>query len=69
MELDINEMKLEHKQQQAEPEWTFKQLLASKQLRLPLMLVCALACSQQLSGINVVCASIPVEYSLIHPLL
>jgi len=51
---DIQEMKMEKEQADTEPEWSFKMLLQSKDLRLPLGLVCALACCQQLSGINVV---------------
>ena len=51
---DLEEMKLEQAQAELEQRWTFKQLLSSKQLRMPLILVVALASSQQLSGINAV---------------
>ena len=51
---DLEEMKLEQVQAELEQRWTFKQLLSSKQLRMPLILVVALASSQQLSGINAV---------------
>ena len=54
VEDDINEILLEQEQQDLEPKWTFKELLSSKQLRLPLLLVASLASAQQLSGINVV---------------
>ena len=48
-------MLIEQEQHNAEPDWTFMMLLKSQELRLPLILVCCLAMSQQLSGINVVC--------------
>ena len=54
IEPDIQEMKQEQRQKVAEPEWSFKELLKSKELRTPLYIVCALATCQQLSGINVV---------------
>lgn len=54
VEADIVEMKREIAEQQNEPAWTLKELLTSRTLRLPLMLVCVLAVAQQLSGINMV---------------
>lgn len=57
VELDIEEMKAEQLQMKEEPKWSFKELLRNKNLRMPLILVCSLACAQQLSGINVVCNS------------
>lgn len=51
---DLDEMEYDLEQQEKEPEWNFKQLLASPMLRLPLILVCSLAMLQQLSGINFV---------------
>jgi sugar porter (SP) family MFS transporter len=54
VDLDIQEMELEQQQMALEKKWSFKQLLLSKSLRMPLALVCGLACCQQLSGINVV---------------
>ena len=59
---DIIEMKNEYKQQLAEPKWSFKKLFTTKSLRLPLLIVCALACAQQLSGINVVSIRFPSLY-------
>ena len=54
VEMDVDEMKLEQQQLQREPKWSVVQLLKTKSLRSPLLLVCALAMCQQLSGINVV---------------
>ena len=51
---DIAEMQYDLEQQLKEPEWTFRQLLRDKVLRMPLLIVCLLAMAQQLSGINVV---------------
>ena len=47
-------MRQEVRQKAAEPEWSFRELLRTKELRTPLYVVCALAMCQQLSGINVV---------------
>ena len=54
VQADIAEILMEQEQQDLEPKWTFKELLSSKALRLPLVLVACLASAQQLSGINVV---------------
>ena len=51
---DLAEMKLEQEQREVEPPWTFVQLLRSKELRMPLILVLSLSGCQQLSGINAV---------------
>lgn len=51
---DIEEMREEQTQLEAEPPWTMKQLLKARRLRFPLILLCALQMGQQLSGINVV---------------
>ena len=51
---DLAEMQHEVQQQKLDPEWSFMKLLRTKSLRRPLVIVCFLAMSQQLSGINVV---------------
>jgi len=50
----INEMRVEQIIAQKEPQWSFKQLLTSVDLRMPLLLVLGLSVAQQLSGANVV---------------
>ncbi len=70
--LDIQEMKMEQQQQAQEPKWSFAELLRAKGLRTPLIVVCALAMCQQLSGINVVCTiycRVPVRQSLVKALM
>lgn len=59
VEADLQEMKLEQEQSEREPEWTFMQLLRSKELRMALILVVSLASCQQLSGINAVSTRVP----------
>ena len=54
VDADLQEMKLEQQQAEREPRWTFPQLLRSRELRMPLVLVVSLASCQQLSGINAV---------------
>jgi len=54
VKMDLEEMDMEKKQVQEEPSWSFGALISDKKLRLPLIIVCSLACAQQLSGINVV---------------
>ena len=51
---DMEEMRAESEMQKKEKKWTFGQLFRATGLRLPLIIVCALATCQQLSGINVV---------------
>lgn len=51
---DMVEMEAEVQQQRKEPAWSLLQLLRTRSLRLPLLLVCSAAIAQQLSGINVV---------------
>ncbi|KAK2191457.1 hypothetical protein NP493_53g18000 [Ridgeia piscesae] len=51
---DLAEMQHEVQQQKLDPEWSFMKLLRTKSLRRPLVIVCFLAMSQQLSGINVI---------------
>lgn len=51
---DMDEMRAESAMQKKEKKWTFGQLFRAVDLRLPLVIVCALATCQQLSGINVV---------------
>jgi hypothetical protein len=51
---DVVEMEAEVQQQRKEPAWSLLQLLRTRSLRLPLLLVCSAAIAQQLSGINVV---------------
>ncbi|KAI0220130.1 Solute carrier family 2, facilitated glucose transporter member 3 [Lamellibrachia satsuma] len=51
---DLAEMQHEVQQQKLDPEWSFMKLLKTKSLRRPLIMVCFLAMSQQLSGINVI---------------
>lgn len=51
---DMEEMRKENEIQKKEKKWTFGQLFKNNHLRLPLLLVSALAMCQQLSGINVV---------------
>jgi SP family facilitated glucose transporter-like MFS transporter 1 len=50
----IEEMRAEQEIQRTSPKWTFGMLFRARDLRLPLILLCSLAMSQQLSGINVV---------------
>lgn len=52
--LDMQEMQQEQEKKKTEPEWSFRELLRTKELRTPLFVICALAMCQQLSGINVV---------------
>ncbi|XP_046863615.1 solute carrier family 2, facilitated glucose transporter member 1-like [Xenia sp. Carnegie-2017] len=51
---DIAEMQEEQRQMEIEPAWTMRQLLKSKKLRFPLIILAFLQTSQQCSGINVV---------------
>ena len=50
----VEEMRAEQQIQQSTPKWTFMMLFRARDLRLPLILLFALAMGQQLSGINVV---------------
>lgn len=54
---DIAEMQEEQRQMEIEPAWTMRQLLKSKKLRFPLIILAFLQTSQQCSGINVVSKS------------
>ena len=51
---DLAEMQNEVLLQKLDPEWSFMKLLRTRSLRRPLIIVCLLAMSQQLAGINVV---------------
>ena len=63
---DIDEMRREYEQQKKEPKWSFGQLLRSKKLRLPLVLVICLAVAQQLSGINIVSVTMVTALVLLY---
>lgn len=54
VELDMQEMRYEVENQSLVEYWSWKDLFQSKILRMPLLILCAAACCQQLSGINVV---------------
>ena len=54
MDDDLAEMKIEYEQQLTEANWTLAQVFKSQSLRLPMLLLCSMACCQQLSGINAV---------------
>lgn len=51
---EVELLRCENKREVQEVDWSARKVLGSRELRLPLLLVCALQGGQQFSGINAV---------------
>lgn len=61
VEDELNEMRAEARKSQSIKTFTLKQLLTAPELRLPIIIACALQAGQQASGINAVSITLSMD--------
>ena len=62
VEDELDEMKQEARKSQSIESFTIKKLLTTPELRLPIVIACALQAGQQASGINAVSSNICIKH-------
>ena len=62
VEDELDEMKKEARRSQSIESFTIKKLLTTPELRLPIVIACALQAGQQASGINAVSSNIFIKH-------